>query len=288
MTAIDPVYALPHLAAILISGLEAEKFLQSQLSSNVAALVLAECPEDAELESQTVQLSSWCAANGRAIGLGWLFRTSDGYCWIVAADTAEALIVGLNKYKFRAKVSITLAGADIGVFGSNYKLSQLLSSGNLVLMRAVQLADGRSLGCAALPLRTTEAAQFLTHWQQRDIEMQIPWNGGGERFLPQMLGIERYAGLSLKKGCFPGQEVISRLHYKGLLKRSLRVLHFDQPVVTGNYLCSDSNDEIAVIQAQELITLAVVSNSLPPNFSIQRDGLTLFCRTADVEFVAAS
>ena len=39
MTAIDNVYALPHLAAILVSGLDAEKFLQSQLSSNVAALV---------------------------------------------------------------------------------------------------------------------------------------------------------------------------------------------------------------------------------------------------------
>ena len=281
MTSIENVYAMPHLAAILISGVDAEKFLQSQLSSNVAALVLAEHPEEAALESQTVQLSSWCAANGRVIGLGWLFKTGDGYCWIVAADTAEALIVGLNKYKFRAKVSITLTSADIAVFGSKDRLSQLLLSGKLAPMFGVQLADGRSLGCAPRNLCSTESAQFLTHWQQRDIEMQIPWNGGGERFLPQMLEIERFAGLSLKKGCFPGQEVISRLHYKGVLKRNLRLLRFDQPVVTGNYLCSDSSDEIAIIQAHELITLAVVSNSLPPNFSIQRDGLALICLTID-------
>ena len=285
MTAIENVYAMPHLAVILVSGVDAEKFLQSQLSSNVAALVLAQHHEEAALESQTVQLSSWCAANGRVIGLGWLFRTSDGYGWIVAADTAETVVVGLNKYRLRAKVNIALAAADTVVFGAEYGLSQLLSSANLAPMLGVQLADGRSLGCAALSLCSRESAQFLTRWQQRDIELKIPWNGGGERFLPQMLGIERFAGLSLKKGCFPGQEVISRLHYKGVLKRSLRVLHFDQAALTGNYLCSDSSDEIAIIQAAGLISLAVVGNNLPQNFSIQQDAQARFCRSDGVEFV---
>ncbi len=266
MTAIDDVYAMPHLTAILVSGLDAEKFLQSQLSSNVAAL-----------EPKGVQLSSWCAANGRVIGLGWLYRTAEGFCWIVAADTAEAVIVGLNKYRLRSKVNISRAiavdGIDAAVIGSESSLV------------GVQLADGRSIGCAISGHWAAAPEHVLARWQQRDIELRIPWNGGGERFLPQMLGIERFSGLSLKKGCFPGQEVISRLHYKGVLKRNLRVLHFDQPVVTGNYLCSDSSDEIAIIQAQGLIALAVAGNNLSSNFSIQRDDLRLFCRTDDVAFV---
>ena len=97
MTAIDDVYAMPHLTAILVSGLDAEKFLQSQLSSNVAAL-----------EPKGVQLSSWCAANGRVIGLGWLYRTAEGFCWIVAADTAEAVIVG-----FRISLPMILISAKL-------------------------------------------------------------------------------------------------------------------------------------------------------------------------------
>lgn len=272
MAAIDDVYVMPHLAAILVSGLDAEKFLQSQLSSNVAALA----PKD-------VQLSSWCAANGRVIGLGWLYRTAEGFCWIVAADTAEAIIAGLNKYRLRAKVSITGGNdADTVAVGSE---SSLLG---------VQLADGRSLGFAKNAEFAAAPAHFLARWYQRDIELKIPWNGGGERFLPQMLGIERFAGLSLKKGCFPGQEVISRLHYKGMLKRSLRVLRFEpmiaqsiiaQPILTGNYLCKDTSDEIAVIQSQGSSALAVVGNHLSQNFSMQRDGLELFCHTDDAEFV---
>ena len=278
MTAIDNMYALPHLAAIWVSGLDAEKFLQSQLSSNVAVL-----------EPKGVQLSSWCAANGRVIGLGWLSRTAEGFCWIVAADTAEAIIAGLNKYRLRAKVSITGGNdADTVAVGSE---SSLLG---------VQLADGRSLGFAKNAEFAAAPAHFLARWYQRDIELKIPWNGGGERFLPQMLGIERFAGLSLKKGCFPGQEVISRLHYKGVLKRSLRVLRFEpmvaqsgvaqsrvaQPILTGNYLCNDTSDEIVLIQTQGLSALAVVGDHLSRNFSVQRDALELFCCTDDAEFVA--
>ena len=267
MTAIDDVYALPHLAAILVEGLDAEKFLQSQLSSNVA-----------ELGPGAVQFSSWCAVNGRVLGLGWLFRTEAGFCWIVAADTAEVLVIGLNKYKLRAKVN--LSQADASVIGAEANLGQTTSSVYFAPMRSVQLADGRWLGCGTGTLGTLASADFLARWYQRDIELKIPWNGGGERFLPQMLGIERFAGLSLKKGCFPGQEVISRLHYKGELKRSLRVLLFDQPVVTGTFLCADAGDEVALIQAQAFNALALVGNNLSRKFSIQIKGKDAVCDSA--------
>lgn len=265
MTVIENVYALPHLAAVLISGADAENFLQSQLSSNVAAL-----------DANTVQLSSWCAANGRVIGLGWLYRSGADYYWIVAADTAEVIVLGLNKYRFRAKVSITQATADTVVIGSDTQ------------QVGVQLAHGRSIGCAAKSSVAEVDAQFLARWLQRDIELKIPWNGGGERFLPQMLGLERFAGLSLKKGCFPGQEVISRLHYKGLLKRSLRVLQIEQPPdsptpALGRYLCNDAQDEVEIIQAQGISTLAVVGHNLPRDFTIEREDRTLSSHSIDIE-----
>ncbi len=268
MAAIDNVYELPHLAAVLVSGLDAEKFLQSQLSSNVAAL-----------ESGSAQFSSWCAANGRVIGLGWLFRTADGFCWIVAVDTVEAIITGLNKYRLRSKVSIAQADPDSTVFGSDVAFSAAYS--------AVRLADGRGLGFGNTTDCQLAPKNFLGHWLRRDIELKIPWNGGGERFLPQMLGIERFAGLSLKKGCFPGQEVISRLHYKGVLKRNLRVLDCDQSFVLGRFLCVEAQDEIEVIQPQATVALAVVGCNLPQNFSITRDGVEIFCRTIGDEFVEA-
>jgi folate-binding protein YgfZ len=270
MTAIDDVYEMPHLAAILMDGTDAEKFLQSQLSSNVL-----------ELAPGAVQLSSWCAVNGRVIGLGWLFRTAAGFCWIVAADSIDALVLGLNKYKLRAKVRLTVA--DTGVIGAEANFSEAMPVERFASIHSVQLADGRRLGCGAEFNSKTAPENFLARWYQRDIELKIPWNAGGERFLPQMLGIERYAGLSLRKGCFPGQEVISRLHYKGVLKRSLRVLLFDQPVDAGTYLCADAGDEVAIIQAQGFNALAVVGNNLSRKFSIQIKGADAVCDTVSVD-----
>ena len=274
MKAIDDVYVMPHLAAILVSGVDADRFLQSQLSSNVAVL-----------EAGAVQLASWCAANGRVIGLGWLFRTSAGFCWIVAADMAEALVFGLNKYKLRAKVIISLSGTT--VFGFDGNLSATTSNAVVAPVDSVQLADGRHVGCGVVTRCAGAPDDFLARWLQRDIELKIPWNGGGEHFLPQVLGIERFAGLSLKKGCFPGQEVISRLHYKGVLKRGLRVLQFAEPIALGRFLCSDTSDEIAIIQAQGLSALAVVNNNLSRNFSIQIKGYDEIVHDVDAESVDA-
>ncbi len=269
MTIIDNVYALPHLAGILISGVDAEQFLQSQLSSNVAAL-----------GPNSVQFSSWCAASGRVIGLGWLYRKGTDFCWIVANETAEGLVLGLNKYRFRSKVTVTKADPDTLVIGSDTQ------------QVGVQLADGRSLGIAEKSGVADSDAAFLARWLDRDIELKIPWNGGGERFLPQMLGLERFSGLSLKKGCFPGQEVISRLHYKGLLKRSLRVLQINQPPDSpapplGRYLCGGVQDELEIIQALGTKALAVVGHNLPREFTIQRENRSLSARSIETELLDA-
>jgi len=53
--------------------------------------------------------------------------------------------------------------------------------------------------------------------------------------LPQMIGLEALGGLSYKKGCFPGQEVIARVHYRGRVTRRLArfTLKSDRPPSPG-------------------------------------------------------
>jgi folate-binding protein YgfZ len=46
-------------------------------------------------------------------------------------------------------------------------------------------------------------------------------------FIPQMLNMEALGGLCFTKGCYPGQEVIARLHYRGQLKRRLYLAYVD-------------------------------------------------------------
>jgi folate-binding protein YgfZ len=58
-------------------------------------------------------------------------------------------------------------------------------------------------------------------WLRRDIACGMPWlvEATQGRFLPQMLGLEALGGLSYAKGCYPGQEVIARVHYRGRVTR---------------------------------------------------------------------
>ncbi len=234
---------LTHLSAIQITGIDAENFLQSQLSSNVKALL-----------GEATQLASWCAANGRVVGLGWLYRIDQGFCWIVATAYVEPLVQGLTKYKLRSKVLIQ---ADprrviIGDAGAC----------------ALRLADGRSLSLAENTVINNKKA--LAQWLRADIEQCIATQGGGERFLPQMLHLERYGGLSLKKGCFPGQEIIARTHFKGELKRDLRVLKGESPtpLPIGSWPIVDSGERVEILQSQDQLALAVVHRTQPNAFRL--------------------
>jgi tRNA-modifying protein YgfZ len=256
---IDSVQSLelPHLAAIKIAGVDAEKFLQSQLSSHITLM-----------EAKTPQFSAWCAANGRVIALGWLFRAEDTFLWFVARDSAEQAQLGLNKFKLRAKVSVTpLHETVLGSFAPDPAFGPSL-----------RLPDGRALALAS-QVPTSNASALAAEWRLRDIRQHIAWNGGHERFLPQMLGLARYDGLSLKKGCFPGQEVIARLHYKGELKRDLRVLSCALPMPPGRYLCEAHNDSVEIIQSEGLLALAVVAKTLPGSFQLGSENMS--CVTLD-------
>jgi tRNA-modifying protein YgfZ len=249
---------LPHLRAIRFSGVDAERFLQAQLSSNLN-----------DLKPQQAQFAAWCAVNGRVLALGSLVRNEDGFIWFLAADSAQLATQGLNKFKLRSKVIIeVLDDVVCGLFErSPDDLSQ-----HIYGRRAVSLAP---------PSEQLERdASEVTRWLRADIREMLPWNGAGERFLPQMLALEQHAGLSLKKGCFPGQEIISRLHYKGELKRSLRVLHSSIALLTGSYALESGNEHIDVLQSVETLCLAVVPKALPEQFAVHGEVGTVLCQPA--------
>lgn len=60
-------------------------------------------------------------------------------------------------------------------------------------------------------------------WTMGDIKAGVPQITlpVQDRFIPQMVNLEQAGGLSFKKGCYPGQEVIARSQYKGTVKRRM-------------------------------------------------------------------
>lgn len=65
--------------------------------------------------------------------------------------------------------------------------------------------------------------ELLATWHTQDIERGMVWVSDQltERYLPQELGFERLNAISYRKGCYPGQEVIAKLHYRGTVKKRL-------------------------------------------------------------------
>jgi len=242
---------LSHLRVIQFTGTEARAFLQTQLSSDLQ-----------QLHPDRPQFTTWCKANGRVLTLGWLFDTGASIIWFIPAVNAEFVATQISIYKLRSKVQIALLAdwvSDAGEF---------------------HLPDGRSIGYCSADLKPNAAPQTPENaWILADTLQLWPTMGGEDRFLPQMLGIERLGGLSLKKGCFPGQEVIARVHYKGEVKRVLaRYLEIQgEDARAALESVPGPNADVELVQSatdgeNALNVLAVVKKPPPGIISIQLQG----------------
>jgi len=57
-----------------------------------------------------------------------------------------------------------------------------------------------------------------------------------EHFVPQMLNFEVVGGVNFQKGCYPGQEIVARAHYRGTVKRRMFLFDVDAPASAGQEL----------------------------------------------------
>ena len=208
------------LAAMTISGPDTSAFLQSQLTLDVERIARGQ-----------LQPGAWCSPDGRVDAV-LPVALDDQHATLVAP---EALIASLVKrarmYSIGRKVEIA--------YGPGIRAGdKATDAGDRALTlswdpdRALFLANPEKSGTpqgAAWPLPID--------WLRADIESHMPWilPETARMFLPQMLGLEALGGLSYRKGCFPGQEVIARVHYRGRVTRRIARfrLQSDQPPAPG-------------------------------------------------------
>ena len=75
-----------------------------------------------------------------------------------------------------------------------------------------------------------------------------------EAFVPQMLNYESVGGVSFKKGCYPGQEVVARSQFRGTLKRRAYLVESHAPLAVGQEVFSPLDADQAcgtVVQAAQ-------------------------------------
>ena len=242
-----------------VAGRDAAAFLQAQSMNDVNALAPARW-----------QWNGLLTPKGRLITLFALLREGDDQFLLVLPDvTAADLAAHLKKFVFRSKLSLLPlddwhACAGPAPSGPD----RALAAGDAGTGWVLDLSgDGASRGLWLLPpgdpMIAAEDPAASQAWRQADLAHGLPRLPADQReaWTPQMLSLDRLRAYSLKKGCYPGQEIVSRTHYLGQAKRGLMRLQADPapPAGTpvqdpqgrelGSVVCTAGNQLLAVLAA---------------------------------------
>ena len=97
-----------------------------------------------------------------------------------------------------------------------------------------------------------------------------------EQFTPHMLNLDLLDAVSFDKGCYTGQEIVARTHYKGATKRRTLRFESETPVSAGDKVSLDGRDigEVLNASGNDLLAVIPVKNADGP-LSVNDSGLTL-------------
>jgi len=224
-------------ALLAVSGDDAATFLHGQLTNDVEGLAV-----------DAAQWTGWCTAKGRLLASFLLVRRPTGYLIVLPSEIAPAIQKRLSMYVLRSKVKLEdVSGqyARIGVAGP--------AAGETIARRfgkkaeslgVVQAQDGSiaiALGgprfLVVSPIETahtmwetmaaaaTPAGSDAWDWTSVRAGIPLVVAATQEAFVPQMANFDLIGAVSFRKGCYPGQEIVARMQYRGGLKRRMALMH---------------------------------------------------------------
>ena len=225
-----------YLGLLKISGEDAETFLQGQLTNDISLLSV-----------ENSQLSAFCTPKGRVLVIFRLFKKENDFYLILPKERLEIIQKRLSMFVLMSKVKIENISQQwtfFGLYKSNQTVipdntDQVIHNNDLTMIRLTnEINESPRL------LIIIEEKQAQTYWQENSEQIQatstdfwawqeiksgLPqiFNATAEAFVPQMLNLDTINGLSFTKGCYTGQEVVSRMHYLGTAKRLMFKAHID-------------------------------------------------------------
>jgi folate-binding protein YgfZ len=249
---------LSHQGLISAYGDDTETFLQGQLSNDVR-----------EVSETHSQLSSYCTPKGRMLAILRLFKREETYYLRLPEALVEPVLKRMRMFVLRSQVTLedaTDALVRIGLSGpeSDSELRTILGA---IPEQPDDVLQHDDLTVLRVPgphprfeiageldavenmwdrLNVRAAPVGASGWALLDILAGVPSVHAQtvEAFVPQMANMELVGGLSFKKGCYPGQEVVARSQYLGKLKRRMYLgrLETDTPPNPGDDVY-DAHDE---------------------------------------------
>jgi len=203
------IIKLEFRALIKISGIDATNFLQSQFSNDIKSL-----------KQGQIQLNAYCQHQGKIMALLWVFIKNDSFYLSLPEELKGLILSKLNMFKLMSKVNIE----DVSLEINQYGLIDEKLDGSMKLKNNLSLHTTK---------KTLESNFDSNLWEKACIDNDLPeiYLKTSEKFIPQALNLDiDEIGVSFTKGCYPGQEVVARMHYLGKPKR--RLVHFSSKYET--------------------------------------------------------
>jgi folate-binding protein YgfZ len=225
MSMSEPAFICPleDLGALQFSGPEAHKFLQGQVSNDVARLAPG-----------AIVRAGLHSPQGRVLALLWLAGLSSSEVLaLLPRELVPDMAAHLRRYLLRSKLTLSDASSQYRVFGVHtgdaaraWPQAWLYERSRHLLIQPP--SEPAPLG----------APMSREQWRALDIAAGIPqvYAATSGLFVAQMLNLDCIEAISFDKGCYTGQEVIARAHYRGRVKRRLQRFQttLSQPLAPGD------------------------------------------------------
>ena len=221
-------------ALATITGADSEKYLQGQVTADVSTLA-----------ANQHLLAAHCDSKGKMWSNMRLFHNKEGFAWLLRRSVRETQLRELKKYAVFSKV--TIAADDervlLGVAGFQARAAlanlfttlpesenQVVQEGETTLLwfahpaeRFLLVTDAATAEMVTEKLRGEAQLNNSQQWLALNIEAGLPVidEANVAQFIPQATNLQALGGISFKKGCYTGQEMVARAKFRGANKRAL-------------------------------------------------------------------
>ena len=219
---------LQNRSLLKISGQDAEEFIQNQFTNDIS-----------KLDYTKVQINAYCQHQGKVIALIWVIRMNESFLLSFPIDLLE-------KIESRLKMFVIMSDVVIENVSSLFSQIGLINESS---QNEFRINDNLALLIEDSINHNAELPQNEIAWNKACFDSCLPevYIKTSEKLVPQMLNLDiNELGVSFSKGCYPGQEVVARLHYLGSAKRRLFSFNADQEMQVGDSLyCATSKTALA-------------------------------------------
>jgi tRNA-modifying protein YgfZ len=243
-----------HLAVISVRGPETEKLLQGQLTCDVHQVLAGQW-----------RLAMHLDLKGRGQHSYMVLPATDGVDLLTSRRRVDSALAALKKYAMFSKVTLTAQPGQVALL-LREPTADVALHGVPIPVEIGHCSHGSSSTLArisvdTLLLLTSEdsARNLLNHytvaelggvddWLRQEIDAGIGHilPGGEGLWLPQALNYDLLDGVNFRKGCYLGQEVVARMHFKGKMKQRMQHLRWQAGItaVTGSVLRDAENQAV--------------------------------------------